>query len=311
MNSPCDSTRASGEAEAWASRIAPRLRVIQASFNDHEPSERKALLMEEIQAELRQVPETSRAGCLDALVEYFPLFSAKVDPPPPAPPPAQPSALELVERLIVAYGTASAEERAVLTDRLRAAGLTAVVSAGPDLLPELRGRLGVPLEKPIDAERFTKLFAIFAETALTLDHVVWPLWRRFAPQSSLKRESSDAIRALLGRYLQGDREVATFQIKQLFDRTRQLTVSLLSAFGSAGEGFARWYLAKFAPEKIRASVDAAGATFLRNPDQRCWQRYLELAEGINGPAVEAQITQGVVGYVESLIAKADAPSRTS
>ncbi|HEY0791523.1 MAG TPA: hypothetical protein VGD78_10710 [Chthoniobacterales bacterium] len=311
MNSSGDLTRASGEGDAWASRLAPRLRVIQASFSDREPSERKALLLEEIKRELRRLPETSRARSLEALAEYFPLFSAPVDPPAQVPPPPELSGSELADRLIAMAVTMSTEERVALSVRLRAAGLMVLVATGPDLPPELRGRLGVPPEKPIDPERFAKLFAIFAETALTLDQVIWPLWRRFAPQSAIKRESSEVVRAFLGRYLQGDREVATFQIKQLFDRTRQLTVSILSAFGSAGEGFARWYLAKFAPEKIRAAVDAAGANFLSSPDQRCWRRYVELAEGMNGPTVEAQITQGVVGYVETINAKADTPARTS
>jgi hypothetical protein len=179
------------------------------------------------------------------------------------------------------------------------------VSEAPTIPPELRGKLGLRPEEPLDPERYRKLFVTLTELVLTLDHVIWSIWRKLAPKSAVKRESTDQFRTLLGRYLQGDREVASYQIAQFLDRTRQLTVALVSGFGSAGEAFARWYLNTYAPQKIRSSVEAGSHGFLANVEQRCWRRYVDMAERLNGPLIEEQLVNGVVNYVEELTAKPD------
>ena len=293
---------AAPEAWDWAAKLAGRLRVIQASFNDRPGQTRAGYLLEEIQRALKPVPESERAEYLDALTLLFPTAEPPPAPPPPAPP-SPPTSLEMVDALVEKFQGASAEERAAIRDRLRAAGLLTTIPDAPTIPPELRGKLGLRPDEPLDPERFRKLFVTFAELVLTLDHVIWSIWKKLAPKSSLRRESSEQLRVLLGRYLQGDREVATYQIAQLLERTRQLTVALVSAFGSAGESFARWYLGSYAPEKVRSSVEAGSHGFLSNMDQRCWRRYVELAERLNGPLIEEQFVSGVVSYVEKLAAK--------
>jgi hypothetical protein len=297
--------RAAPEALEWATRLAARLRVIQASFNDQSPEVRSGFLLEEIQREIKAVPETARAEFLDALSLLFPTIEAAPAPPPPTPEPAPLSSVELVDALIGKFQGAGAEERSLIRERLRAAGLLVTVSEPPTIPADLRGKLGLRPEEPLDPERYRKLFVTFAELVLTLDHVIWSIWRKLAPKSALKRESTDQFRILLGRYLQGDREVASYQIAQFLERTRQLTVALVSGFGSAGEAFARWYLSSYAPQKIRSSVETGGHGFLANIEQRCWRRYVELAEGLNGPLIEEQLASGVVSYVEELTAKPD------
>lgn len=296
---------AAPEALERATRLAARLRVIQASFNDQPPETRGGYLLEEIQREIKAVPELERTGFLDALSLLFPTVEAEPAPPPPPPEPAPLSTVELVDALIEKFQGAPAEERSLIRDRLRAAGLLITVSDAPDIPPELRGKLGLRPEEPLDPERYRRLFVSLAELVLTLDHVIWSIWRKLAPRSAVKREAADQFRALLGRYLQGDREVASYQIAQFLERTRQLTVALVSAFGSAGESFARWYLSSFAPQKIRSSVEAGSHGFLANVEQRCWRRYVELSEKLNGPLIEEQLVNGVVTYVEEITAKPD------
>jgi hypothetical protein len=296
---------AAPEALEWAAKLAARLRVIQASFNDQSPETRGGYLLEEIQREIKAVPESDRGAFLDALSVLFPTVEAAPAPPPPPPEPAPLTTVDLIDALIEKFQGAPEEERSFIRDRLRAAGLLLTVSEAPTLPPELRGKLGLRPEEPLDPERYRKLFVTLAELVLTLDHVIWSIWRKLAPKSAVKRESTDQFRTLLGRYLQGDREVASYQIAQFLERTRQLTVALVSGFGSAGEAFARWYLSSYAPQKIRSSVEAGSHGFLANVEQRCWRRYVELAEGLNGPLIEEQLVNGVVGYVEELTAKPD------
>lgn len=306
MKSDSFSKLAAPEALEWAAKLAARLRVIQASFNDQSPEIRTGYLLEEIQREIKAVPESDREEFLDALSLLFPTVEAAPAPPPPAPEPAPPSTVDLIDALIGKFHGAPAEERSLIRDRLRAAGLVVTVSEAPTIPAELRGKLGLKPEEPLDPERYQKLFVTLAELVLTLDHVIWSIWRKLAPKSPVKRESTDQFRTLLGRYLQGDREVASYQIVQFLERTRQLTVALVSGFGSAGEAFARWYLSSYAPQKIRSSVEAGTYGFLANLEQRCWRRYVELAEGLNGPLIEEQLANGVVTYVEELTAKPDA-----
>lgn len=302
-----NSKPAAPEALEWATRLAARLRVIQASFNDQSPEVRSGFLLEEIQRETKAVPESDRGEFLDALSLLFPTVEAAPAPAPPLPPPepAPLSTVELVDALIETFQGATTEERSLIHDRLRAAGLLVTVSESPAIPAELRGKLGLRPEEPLDPERYRKLFVTLAELVLTLDHVIWSIWRKLAPKSAVKRESTDQFRMLLGRYLQGDREVASYQIAQFLERTRQLTVALVSGFGSAGEAFARWYLSSYAPQKIRNSVETGSHGFLANVEQRCWRRYVELAEGLNGPLIEEQLANGVVSYVEELTAKPD------
>jgi hypothetical protein len=104
--------------------------------------------------------------------------------------------------------------------------------------------------------------------------------------------------------------VATLQIKQMLEKTRQLLAGLLSAIGPTGESYARHHLETFAPEKIRASVETGG--FLTNLEQKCWRRYVTLAGELNGPAVEKQIVDTIVTYAEEIVSgrKRGAPEPT-
>jgi len=291
------------EPSSWAEEVAGRLRMLQTSFADDAPIARAEYLTEEIERSLKEVAASRRGEFLDALACCFPLPERMgVSGPDAIPAPiaaTSRTAEELAEDLVDRLPELTKESRAWLVERFRLLGLVAAPDPGLDLPPGLRGKLGLSLEQTLDEERLTKLLAALLEMVATLDNVVWSLWKTMAPKSAVQREAGDGLRRTVGRYVAGDREVATLQINQMLDKTRQLFASLLSAIGPTGETFARHHLETFAPEKIRATVETGG--FLTNLEQKCWRRYVVLASELSGPLIEKQIIDTIVNYTEEIL----------
>jgi hypothetical protein len=300
------------EARSWAEKVASRLWMLQTSCADDPPSARHEYLVEEIERSIKDIPESRRSEYLGALMERFP-GPERIDAPyfkPPAVETVVRGPQEVADELIARLPEFSNEAKAVLAQKLQAVGLFVSASSGIELPLELLGKLGMTPKEALDEERLTKLFTALLEMVVTLDHLIWNVWKNIAPKSSVRREqSSDNPRRIVGRYLTGDREVATLQITQMLDKTRQLTAGLLSAIGPAGEIFARKHLEKFAPEKIRASVESKSPGFISNVELKCWRRYVELAADLSGHAVELQIVDGIVAYTEDLISRTEIRGR--
>ena len=291
------------EPSAWAEEVASRLRMLQTGFADDAPAAREDYLTEEIERSLKGVASSRRGEFLDALARCFPgperMGVTQREATSMQIVASRRSAEELAEDLIDRLPELTKESRARLVERFRSVGLVEAPAAGLDLPPGLRGKLGLSLEQTLDAERLTKLLAALLEMVAILDNLVWSLWKTIAPKSVVQREVGDGLRRTVGRYLAGDREVATLQINQMLDKTRQLFASLLSAIGPTGETYARKHLETFAPEKIRATVETGG--FLTNLEQKCWRRYVALASQLNGPVIEKQIIDSIVNYAEEIL----------
>jgi hypothetical protein len=300
------------EARSWAEKVAARLWMLQTSFADDPPSARHEYLVEEIERSIKDVVESRRSEYLAALMERFP-GPERIDAPyfrPPEVENVEKGPQEIADELIARLPEFSNEAKAVLAQKLQALGLFASASRGVELPLELLGKLGITPKDTLDEERMVKLFTALLEIVVTLDHLIWNVWKNVAPKSSVRRDpGSDNPRRTIGRYLSGDREVATLQISQMLDKTRQLTAGLLSAIGPAGEIFARKHLEKFAPEKIRAGVEAKSPGFISNVELKCWRRYVELAADLSGHAVEMQIVDGIVAYTEELISRSEIRGR--
>jgi len=293
------------EASSWAQEVAARLWMLQTSFADDPPAARQEYLVEEIERSLKEVADSKRAEYLDALACRFP-GPERIDVPPsgPMPAPVEPvkqTAEELAEELLVRAAELTKERKALLAERFQAIGLTLPPIHGLNLPPELRGKLGLTPDQPMDEERLNKLFAALLEMVVILDNLIWNLWKTIAPKSVVRRDSGDGFRRTVGHYVTGDREVATLQVTQMLEKTRQLLAGLLSAIGPTGETYARHHLETFAPEKIRAAVEVASSGFLSNVEQKCWRRYVALASELNGPAVEKQIVDAIVSYTEQIV----------
>jgi hypothetical protein len=291
------------EASSWAQEVAGRLRMLQTSFADDSPATRQEYLTEEIERSLKNVVDSRRAEYLDALAHRFPgPERVGIVPANPAPAPIEPvkrTVEEVAEELLGRVAELTEEGKTRLVERFRSLGLIAAQDRALDLPPELRGKLGLNPDQILDEERLSKLFAALLELVATLDSLIWNLWKTIAPKSAVQRDPGDGFRRTIGRYLAGDREVATLQIKQMLEKTRQLLAGLLSAIGPTGESYARHHLETFAPEKIRATVETGG--FLTNVEQKCWRRYVILAGELNGPAIEKQIVDTIVGYTEEVV----------
>jgi hypothetical protein len=300
------------EARSWAEKVAARLWMLQTSFADDPPEARHDYLVEEIERSIKDVVESRRSEYLAALMERFP-GPERIDAPyfkPPEVETAERSAQDVADELIARVHELSSEAKAVLAQKLQALGLFVPQSKSIELPLELLGKLGMTPNETLDEERLIKLFTALLEMVVTLDHLIWNIWKNVEPKSIVRRDqSNENPRRVIGRYLSGDREVATLQIKQMLDKTRQLTAGLLSAIGPAGEIFARKYLEKFAPEKIRAGVESKSPGFISNIEQKCWRRYVELAADLSGQAVEMQFVEGIVAYTEELISRSEIRGR--
>jgi hypothetical protein len=300
------------EARSWAEQLASRLWMLQTSFADDPPNTRRDYLVEEIERSIKDVGESRHAEFLAALMERFP-GPERIDASYFAPPEAetvQRGPQEVADELMARLPEFSSEAKAALSRKLQALGLFVAPRTGIELPLELLGKLGMTPQEALDEERLIKLFTALLEIVVTLDHLIWNVWKNVAPRSTVRREEgSDNPRRTIGRYLAGDREVNNRQITQMLEKTRQLTGGLLSAIGPAGEIFARKHLERFAPEKIRAGVELKGQGFIPNVEVKCWRRYVELAADLSGHAVENQIVEGIVAYTEEVISKSEMRAR--
>src|ERR1700693_2092413 len=300
------------EARSWAANVAARLWMLQTSFADDPPDARREYLVEEIERSIKDVVESRRSEYMAALMERFP-GPERIDAPyfkPPEVKTVERGPQDVADELIARLPEFSNEAKAVLAQKLQALGLFVSPSKGIELPLELLGKLGMTPKEPVDEERVIKLFTALLEMVITLDSLIWNVWKNVAPKSSVRRDQgSDNPRRTIGRYLSGDREVATLQITQMLDKTRQLTAGLLSAIGPAGEIFARKHLERFSPEKIRAGVETKSPGFISHVELKCWRRSVELAADLSGHAVEMQIVDGIVAYTEELISRSEIRGR--
>jgi len=299
----------------WAKGLAARLRVLQASFADDNPSTRQGYITDEIDRALKQVPSNKRRAWLDALSEEFPAWQSGVEPIAPAPLPNQSPTLspdELVARLIQAAATLPESTRAEFAAKLAAAGLAPKASSpgaglgAIELPPELHKALGLAPGETVSPERATRIFAALADVSLALDRWVWTLWKELAGQKSNIRRENDGTK-LLGQYLKGDEEVSGQQVVQAFDRTKKLNAGLLYGIGRAGASFAAKHLDQFGPEIILdlAKIERG----FKALEVRAWNKYVELAnEYSTQPVIEKRIQEAIVRAAEELINRGRAGS---
>jgi hypothetical protein len=290
----------------WAASLSARLRMLQASFADDEPANREGFLIEELDRALKEIPAGKKRSYLGALGERFPIPSAETQPAAAEPSPESPESL--VARVVELVPHLSPNLQAALTEKLRETGLLpqpeqAVVAAPAEELPEeLQNKLSMEPGRSLDRARSLKLIAVMLDFLVTVDQLVWNVWKNLDPNSVVHRDpgmGSD-FRQSLGAYLSGDREVSTAQVNQAIDKTRQLTAGLLAAVGATGETFARQYLSRFSPANIKQLANT-GPGFLVGSDQKCWRKYVELFEETSGVKIEQEIANAIVRYTEQLI----------
>ena len=226
---------------------------------------------------------------LEALAERFPAWGFEAAVPPTAEPREQTqyaadSPEDLVAKLAAVAPRLSAKRRAEIARQLQGWGFAVQTEAGPaavatemacEVPVELQKKLSIQPDAALDQARVLRLIGLLVDFVVTLDQVVWSLWKNLATQSIVRRDAASDLRKLAGPYLTGDSEVSTAQITQALDKTRQLGAGLLAAIGTTGENFARNFLAQFSPASIKARADAESGFFI-GPEQKCWRKYIDL-----------------------------------
>jgi hypothetical protein len=286
------------------------LRLIQASFAEDDAATRQQYLAEEIARALKTVPPARRRPYLQALAERFPSWGGAPSAQAEVAPAIDLSPEELVARLVEVAPYLSIEQKRALAQQLESAGLAAsrpaagaAPAAASESVPEeLSKKLGIEPGQALSQLRVLRLIAVLSDFSVTLDQLSWNVWKQIAPKSIVRREggADGDFRKIAGPYLTGDDEVSTAQISQVVDKTRQLIAGLLAAVGSTGESFARQFLGRVSPSAIKEKADAESGFFI-GPEQKCWRKYLETFNDINGVSIEKEIAEILARDTEQLI----------
>jgi hypothetical protein len=297
------------EEALWAVALAARLRVLQANFADDDAATRQSFLVEEIERALKGcVPDTRRV-LLDALAVRFPSFESGGSLPDPkakapAAPPAPLTPEELLQRLLDAIPKMSGLQRSEMTEKFANAGVLQVVvseksGGGFETPPELQKRLALAAGQSVNADRAGKTLAMLLDMVLTMDQLVWTLWKQIAPKSMVRREAD--LAKLSGEYLIGSNEVSSAQVQQTVEKTRKMIAGLLGAVGRAGGSYARERARLFDPSAIEAD-SRSEKKWNESVEFACWRKYVQLSKEYGAePVIEKGIQEAVAKAAENLI----------
>lgn len=294
------------EESAWAKGTAARLRVLQANGSETPAATQQEFIAEELERALKEVIPSKRKLFLQTLGGHFPAWLV-------APAGLQVTAAKAeiiedtperrLESLLQTAPNLTAQQRLEFSAKLKAAGFVVVEQRGAlNSGPELEKALGGDLAE-LDAERAVKLLALTTAFALTLEQLVWNLWKQIAQRSMVRRDSGPAndTRVLIRRYLSGDSEVSSQQINQIIEQSRKLTAGLLMSMGGVGPEFAKKFQERFGPQEIEelARIDKK---FSESLAQACWRKYGELYKDFgNDMAIDSLIEEAVVRYAEKVM----------
>lgn len=272
---------------------------------DDDPALRRNFLSDEINRALKPLPPGERASLLRAVSEHFPTWGesdseTKAPAPAGAPNPADEPTAALVARLGERLGSLKPDERASIAAELVAAGLPLNAGAVPPAqLAEFWRRFLTSHADGPHPERSLRLLGALAEVYMSLDQLVWTLWRTLDAKSPYKKEFD--FTKLAGPYLQGDPEVSTDQIRQTLERTRKLIAALIGASARAAHDFGEEHNALFAPEAIEGAAQPEKG-FLGNLDAVSWRKYKQLHSASGGvPQIEAAIQRAIARAAEDLM----------
>lgn len=286
---------------AWASSLGERWKYLQSNLASESAETRQVLLEEEMRRALSAVPAAKRGACLDALAAKYPqweLAAVSLNAPASA---ARMKPDEVIAAFLNLVPQLNAEQREALKKQLAVAGLMQSTPAPleGDALTDIQAKLKLDTDDKIDPQRLGKLFALYAEAMLILDQLAWNLWKTAAPKSAIKRDTTQGdLRMATRRALTGDTNVTPAVIHKQLEASRLLVAGLLAGLGPAGKNFSRRYTTTFAPDAVRAALEADGGG---KGDAQLWKKYTELAAQLSETVIEDDVQEAVVKYAEELI----------
>lgn len=239
------------EEHKWASKTALRLRLLQSGLGEDAPEQRRGYLDDAVQEALREIVVEKRARHVLALAEHFPtgFISKPVDATP-----TDNSPEAMVDALVKIAGKLPPSARADFGLRLQEAGYmelktTTLVNAPPE---ELQRTLQLEDAAQVDIGRLYRALHIFIEYYLGLENVIWKTWQKIGENSAVKQDKGPNadVRRLAARYIQGDSEVSSEQLRQQVEKTRRVMGGLVGAMPTGASAFLEQFYAEFSPEKI-------------------------------------------------------------
>ncbi len=294
---------ANAKPAAWASSLATRLKYLQGNLPDATPAARQAQIEQELSRALQELPVEKRGSHLYALTQAFPdwdMAAATAIAPVAG---TRLSAEEITRAFLQLVPTLAGAQREQVKQQLAAAGLL-LSSDQPvpgEALVDVRTKLKLDTEDPVQAEQLAKLFAAYAEAMLALDQLAWNVWRNVAPKSAIRRETPQGdLRTVTRRALAGGADAADLQghVQKQLEASRQLIAGLLAGLGPAGKNFARRFQQRYTPDAVRELVRAEGGG---KNDAQFWKKHTELAAEITETVIEDDVQAAVVKYAEDLM----------
>ncbi len=288
------------------SKVATRLRMIQADFADDASGDRQEQMADVIERELSKLVPEQRESFLESLRSAFPSWTNRQHVPSSA---GAGSGVDqallddpefLIKRLVEMAPRMGEPQRRAISDRLFETGLARATGGGswsPESAQAIAQRLGLPRGTEVDPDRVIELLGQMIALTTSLDQLVWNTWRKVAKRSTLR--SSGAVVTMLGRFASGDQDIARADVQHELEKLRQLTAALISSLGQAGRKYAQKHVSQFSPESIKQFA-VHEKKMMESLDQACWRKYAELAANQDEVTIEREIMQSIVDFVESL-----------
>lgn len=292
-----------------ADATANRLRMVQEDFADETDQVREDYLGEEIERALKQIAPDQRQAFLQELQARFPSWDPQVQVSLAGESSVARTATDarelqdpnfLLARLIQLAPGLSADDRRVLTERLREAGLVPAGGADwPDQQRQgLAGEIQLRDADALDLPRALELVRLLVHFAGRLDRLVWNTWRQIAPRSMFRPAAP--LRDRLRGFLRVDEDVSAGQVKDDLDRLGGLVASLTSAVRQAGQHAAQ-YFTRLSPGEVENMVRLEGGSIFTSKEVKCWSKYVDLYRGMDKDVVEKDVTAAVAAHVEALL----------
>lgn len=220
---------------------------------------------------------------------------------PGAPPPPHGLAAA-ADRLLELLASAGPAEREQVVNRLRQAGLAAqpATAAG---LPQAASRalqqaLSQGPRDQLNVERTLELAAMLADLTLKLDAMMTDIWRKVAPQSSIRKAAT--LRVTLARFAAGDDQTTRAQAEAELTLLRQITAGIASAISRAAPQVARRHLDRFGAAEVERAVRDEGSGGL-GLDAKCWKKYQQVCATLDAEAAERELLAVIAEHAEKLI----------
>jgi len=292
-----------------------RLRLIQVDFADESDQTRIEYLCEEVERALKTVLPEERNEFLERLRARFPtvnINTVNVDTQPilKEREDKSRSTIEagklrdpdfLVSSLLEIAPTLSHDQKESVIKSLQQGGLGPKVRQdySDESFQKLKAKLQLGDRPCFDADRFTDLIFLLADFVYKLEPLVWNTWRKLSPRSSIRPPGD--LKSSMEQFLSEEPNASQEQVNKELKELQRLIAAIITAVSRVGGQFAKHHLAKFSPSEISALVRMERGSVLVGKEQRCWRKYVELADTLTEETIETEIRKAIVDYVESLV----------